>query len=154
MSVLVHIRRRKGSIWNNIITYRERKSFYGLIERLRNEFLMLSMCICWVRLYACSLFFYGMKSSILSAYEECRKLRTLGAAARKRPVWYQRRNGKRTWEKGGWKEKTFWYGDVRKSLYERHSVNFIVNGENGVGKYSFCFLTDLPVIKKNWRMRE
>jgi len=138
----------------------ERKAFYRLIKRLREQFPMLPLCICGDSLYACGPFFaecsaHGCRyllrfkeGSIPSIYVEYQKLRELEGSRQEETYRMPgKKPGKGNGEKG-WKEKTVWHDYVTGIAYEGHAVNFIENGESGEGKYPFYFLTDLPVTKR------
>ena len=138
----------------------ERKAFYRLIRRLREQFPMLPICVCGDSLYACGPFFaecgargcrYLLRfkeGSIPSIYGEYQKLRELEGNRQEETYRIPEKKPGKGNVKKGWKEKTVWHDYVTGIAYEGHAVNFIENGESGEGKYQFYFLTDLPVTKR------
>ena len=137
----------------------ELKAFYRLIKRLRDQFPMLSMCICGDSLYACDNFFKECKAagcryllrfqegSIPSVYGEYQEVRKLESNYQEEiHLGEEKEKGKASKSR---KEQKVWYDYVTGIAYEGHYVNFIENGESGEGKYPFYYLTDLPVTKRN-----
>lgn len=138
----------------------ERKAFYRLIKRLREQFPMLPLCICGDSLYACGPFFAECSArgcryllrfkegSIPSIYGEYQKLRELENNRQEETYRIPEKKPGKGNGKKGWKEKTVWHDYVTGIAYEGHAVNFIENGESGEGKYPYYILTDLPVTKR------
>lgn len=135
----------------------ERKAFYRLIKRLREQFPMLPVCICGDSLYACGPFFTACEDagcrylvrfkegSIPSVYGEYEGLRKLEGnyQEEKYRVPEKKGNGEKDW-----KEKKVWHDHVNGIGYDGHHLNFIERGESGEERAVFYFLTDLPVTKR------
>lgn len=137
----------------------ERKAFYRLLKRLREEFPMLPICVSGDSLYACDPFFMACREagcryllrfkegSIPSVYREYEELRRLEGNYQKEKYGILRKKkgtGGKTWE-----EKEVWHDYVSGIAYEGHAVNFIEQGESQEGKKDvFYFVTDLPVTKR------
>lgn len=137
----------------------ELNAFYRLLEKLRDKFPALPICICGDSLYACDRFFKECRDAgcsyllrfkegrIPAVYGEYRKLKDLERNYQEEKYLVpgkKKGKGKKEWE-----EKKVWHDYVTGIVYEEHQVNFIERGESGEGKYPFYFLTDLPVTKRN-----
>lgn len=137
----------------------ERKAFYRLTGRLREQFPMLPVCVSGDSLYACGPFFEKCREagcryllrfkegSIPSVYEEYGKLRGLEKNRHEEKYVVQGsskgKDGKK--EKT---EKTVWHDYVTGIAYEGYQINFIEAGESGEKGQLFHFLTDLPATKR------
>ena len=136
----------------------ERKAGVRLMEKLKKQFPRLNICLCADSLYACEPFFRKCgeyrwqylirfkEGSIPTVGKEYRKLKDL------------EKNRKETKIKNG----RYWYDYVNEIDYNGCKINLMEYGEElkrtikrGMCKIereekkSFCFLTSLPVRKKN-----
>ena len=122
----------------------ERKACYRLMERLKEMFPRMHICLGGDSLYACERFFdlcenFGWRyivrykeGSIPTLYTEYESLRKIEANLRK----------------GTKNQRTYWYDFVNAIDYSNHKVNFLAYGEQEK-TYPFYFLTNLPVSHKN-----
>lgn len=123
----------------------ELKAAYRLIERLKNEFPMLPICISADSLYAGAPFFNACKEkgfhylirfkegSIPTVLNEYKSLRQI----------------ENNYEKEEFlKDRYCWYDHVGSIDHEEHKVTILEYGESDL-EYSMYFLTDLPVNRKN-----
>lgn len=122
----------------------ELKACWRLMERLKETFPHLPICLSADSLYACEPFFRACEEkkwafllrykegSIPTIYQEYKALKSL----------QRNRQEKRT------TRTKSWYDFVTGIDYEGHLVNLLEFGES-TRTYSFYFLTNLPVTKKN-----
>lgn len=123
------------------------------------DIIQLPICICGDSLYACAPFFAECKDngcrylvrfkegSIPHIYREYQALRKLeGNCQEMECLIPEKGKGK---GKKVLKPKRVWHDYVTRIEYEGHNVNFIEYGESGEDRSTFCFLTDLPVTKRN-----
>lgn len=125
----------------------ERKACQRLMERLKELFPNLPICIGADSLYACAPFFAACEryhwhyiirykdGSIPTVYKEY---------GERRATENNQRNGK----KGQTPETEYQYDFVNAILYKGHKLNCLEYSESGMA-YPFYFLTDLPISHKN-----
>ena len=125
----------------------ERKACQRLMERLKELFPNLPICIGADSLYACAPFFAACEryhwhyiirykdGSIPTVYKEYEE---------RRATENNQRNGK----KGQTPETEYQYDFVNAIPYKGHKLNCLEYSESGMA-YPFYFLTDLPISHKN-----